>query len=54
MLSHLDRANEKPDEANEFSVAKSTEDFHLIFESELVSDGCSGALDDHYNAPEYR
>jgi len=51
-LSHLDGAKEKPDGANEFFVAKSTEDFHVIFESELVSDGFSDALDNHYNTPE--
>ena len=37
-----------------FSVAKATEYFHAIFESECVSYGCSGALDDHYYAPEER
>ena len=47
VLSHLDEAKEKLDGAKEFSVAQSTENFHVIFESELVSDGCSGALDDH-------
>ena len=47
VLSHLNRAKDKRDGVKECSAAKATEDFHAIFES----DGCSGALDDHYNAP---
>ena len=54
VLPRLNRANDKRDEAKKCSAAKATEDFHAIFESEFVSDGCSGALDEHYKAPEGR
>jgi hypothetical protein len=48
----LNRAKDKRDRAKECHAAKATEDFHAIFESEFVSDGCFGALYDHYNARE--
>jgi hypothetical protein len=54
VLSQLNRAKDKRDRAKECSVAKATECFHTISQSECVSYGCSGALDDHYNAPEER
>jgi hypothetical protein len=57
VLSHWNRAKDKRDGAllrwdgaKECSVANATEDFHAIFESEFVSDGCSGAPEDRYNA----
>lgn len=54
VLSRFNRAKDERDGAKECSVAKATENFHTIFQSERVSYGCSGALDDHYNAPEER
>ena len=54
VLSRFNRVKDKRDGAKECSVAKATEHFHMIFQSECVSYGCSGALDDHYNAPEER
>ena len=47
--SHLNRAKDKLDGAKECYVAKATEDFHAIFESEFVSDGCFGAPEERYN-----
>jgi hypothetical protein len=49
-LSHSNRALLRRDGAKKCSVAKSTEDFCVIYESEIVSDGCSCAPDDRYNA----
>jgi hypothetical protein len=48
--SHLNRAKDKLDGAKECHVAKATEDFHAIFESQFVLDDSSAALDEHYKA----
>ena len=54
VLLRLNRMIDKRAGAKECYVAKATKYFHAIFESKFASDGCSGALDDHYNAPEDR
>jgi hypothetical protein len=49
VLSHLNRAKDNRDGAKKHYAAGATEDFHVIFESEFVSDGYSEALDELYN-----
>jgi len=49
VLLRLNRAKDKLDGAKECYVAKATEDFHAIFESEFVSDGCFGAPEERCN-----